>query len=682
MQESIIPSGSSGSIAGGHEEEEHMRRRRFHRRSRNGCQHCKKRRVRCDEARPVCGNCVRKKEEHLCQYTFSTTSGIADPSPSTSASTPLHSASASSTSPPTPPSTQHVTDAYYAAYDGEAAPSSSSSSGQRLVQNSDVVGPLGISSFDSLVPSFGTSNTNDLSNSGSGSGSGLPFLPMSLDDMFVQMPQWLLNHTSDVSSTNQASIQPYDELSSVDAQPNGLEALFDPADSLVAVHNDWGTGGTPDPAYTRQVKICAESDELSAYFPAAEQRQIFRHFIHETAPDLLVTATPPASNPWLVHFSPMALGKPYGTDISHDAFRCALLSLASFDMGMKMHSSLRSKDDNAMYALSKEQRISALTLLEMLKMIEPPIARSDAENLEIADYTLGVAIAISIRDRLAGTQEWEKPLAIGTDAILSLGGAASYLNKKPTRDRRFLLEQMACTDILGMMTIWFAPKIMTWDNDWLFHADAGRDGVQDHMHLVYGWDRPTLQFCARSMILGSESRKVEYLKRGNVGFNFEHVKTKVQEMERDILARGTELLKECQTLRTKAMAVQSARAVRGIMSVLQCMEISILATATGRALGEEHIQTKVKAVLDMVEEAISQGMYAGFLLPLLWMAICAVAENKQRANRLMILLQPHYHLEPGLLKRLVSFDWSQYANADFEEWDMIMKSTNTYVPVF
>lgn len=36
--------------------------RRFHRRSRNGCQHCKERRVRCDESRPVCGNCVRKGE--------------------------------------------------------------------------------------------------------------------------------------------------------------------------------------------------------------------------------------------------------------------------------------------------------------------------------------------------------------------------------------------------------------------------------------------------------------------------------------------------------------------------------------------------------------------------------------------------------------------------------------------
>ncbi|KAI1370138.1 hypothetical protein F4677DRAFT_458091 [Hypoxylon crocopeplum] len=33
--------------------------RRSHRKSRNGCLHCKRRKVKCDEARPACNNCVR-----------------------------------------------------------------------------------------------------------------------------------------------------------------------------------------------------------------------------------------------------------------------------------------------------------------------------------------------------------------------------------------------------------------------------------------------------------------------------------------------------------------------------------------------------------------------------------------------------------------------------------------------
>ncbi|OIW33764.1 hypothetical protein CONLIGDRAFT_191062 [Coniochaeta ligniaria NRRL 30616] len=42
------------------------RQRRYHQRSRNGCITCKKRHVRCDEARPLCMNCLRNGGE--CGY--------------------------------------------------------------------------------------------------------------------------------------------------------------------------------------------------------------------------------------------------------------------------------------------------------------------------------------------------------------------------------------------------------------------------------------------------------------------------------------------------------------------------------------------------------------------------------------------------------------------------------------
>ncbi|KAI0382708.1 hypothetical protein F5Y04DRAFT_42180 [Hypomontagnella monticulosa] len=40
--------------------------RRSHRKSRNGCLHCKRRKVKCDESRPTCSNCVRFAIE--CEY--------------------------------------------------------------------------------------------------------------------------------------------------------------------------------------------------------------------------------------------------------------------------------------------------------------------------------------------------------------------------------------------------------------------------------------------------------------------------------------------------------------------------------------------------------------------------------------------------------------------------------------
>ncbi|KAL4928053.1 Zn(II)2Cys6 transcription factor [Aspergillus undulatus] len=43
-----------------------MPTRRTHRKSRHGCKACKHRRVKCDEARPVCSNCSQREE--LCEY--------------------------------------------------------------------------------------------------------------------------------------------------------------------------------------------------------------------------------------------------------------------------------------------------------------------------------------------------------------------------------------------------------------------------------------------------------------------------------------------------------------------------------------------------------------------------------------------------------------------------------------
>ncbi|KAK7428540.1 hypothetical protein QQZ08_004978 [Neonectria magnoliae] len=63
------------------------RKRRFHRRSKNGCQTCKRRHVRCDEQKPLCTNCLQTGSE--CIYPVpqqSLPSNEASPSSSGSAS--------------------------------------------------------------------------------------------------------------------------------------------------------------------------------------------------------------------------------------------------------------------------------------------------------------------------------------------------------------------------------------------------------------------------------------------------------------------------------------------------------------------------------------------------------------------------------------------------------------------
>jgi hypothetical protein len=119
----------------------------------------------------------------------------------------------------------------------------------------------------------------------------------------------------------------------------------------------------------------------------------YRHFFNETATHLLVAPTPLSNNPWLQYLSHLALGKPAGSDLTHDAFRLGLLSLATFDMGHKMHNGLRNPVDNAMYATSAGQRDEAI------KGLKVGIAMGTYKvDLEAADLALGTLIALAIRD--------------------------------------------------------------------------------------------------------------------------------------------------------------------------------------------------------------------------------------------------------------------------------------------
>lgn len=59
-------------------ESERREPRRVHRKSRNGCLICKQRRVKCDERRPICGNCAVR--DRPCSYAPRPSETLIDPS--------------------------------------------------------------------------------------------------------------------------------------------------------------------------------------------------------------------------------------------------------------------------------------------------------------------------------------------------------------------------------------------------------------------------------------------------------------------------------------------------------------------------------------------------------------------------------------------------------------------------
>jgi hypothetical protein len=125
----------------------------------------------------------------------------------------------------------------------------------------------------------------------------------------------------------------------------------------------------------------------------------YRHFFTETVNSLVVVPTSPATNPWLCRLSAMALGPAFGQDAAYDALRYAILSLASLDIGFRIHHSLANRNENAMYTTSLDQRDSAMRLLRMCQ--EAGGCADDS-----ADLMLGTVLAISFRDvsgRTTGT---------------------------------------------------------------------------------------------------------------------------------------------------------------------------------------------------------------------------------------------------------------------------------------
>jgi hypothetical protein len=128
-------------------------------------------------------------------------------------------------------------------------------------------------------------------------------------------------------------------------------------------------------------------DQLTLIIPQ------FRHFFYQTSQSLLTAPTPHAANPCLCHFSHLALGAPSGTSITHDAFRFALLSLASLDIGIKMNQAVPGMTDNAMYGISDEQRAESQKRLVACNI--SGIIKDDPND---ADLAIATVVALSIRD--------------------------------------------------------------------------------------------------------------------------------------------------------------------------------------------------------------------------------------------------------------------------------------------
>lgn len=102
-------------------------------------------------------------------------------------------------------------------------------------------------------------------------------------------------------------------------------------------------------------------------------------------------------NPWTRHFAKLALGVPPGVCAAQDAFRQALLSLSSFDLGYRITiASGMSREQvhlNPIVKLSEDFRYGAKMMLDSLVEKQPGLFATSSDDLALA-----ACLALSHRD--------------------------------------------------------------------------------------------------------------------------------------------------------------------------------------------------------------------------------------------------------------------------------------------
>lgn len=423
-------------------------------------------------------------------------------------------------------------------------------------------------------------------------------------------------------------------------------------------------------------------NELRAYFPDLEQRQMFYHFLRETADVIVAVPTARHRNPWRHNFVKLAVGTPAGVDVVHDAFRLGLLSLASFDIGYRMSPALLAPGENAMYDCSRVQRRRAIDALRAAKTMGK--FRGD---LAAADLAVATVVSLAVRDRLAGTAEWETPLKLAIDIVLGFGGPEIFIALDPTPARRFLIEQLACVEIVGCLMSIESPRLLSPDSLWLTEAPPTLD-YDDHVELVYGLDRDVVQFLARSMQLVDLKRETEALSATLESFPHPDVERGYQEKNAAMIARAHAFLGDdslplapTTTTLTKPRRILAGNLLSRSVTILW-IRVEILQQSAGRS---DHVRAVIDTILDLVEHEIEQHVSHGLLMPLSLAAGYAFGDQRVRAKALLERLKPRSFLDHALTTRLVAFFWrvsDHNEHLPYQGWAQKLRDAECYAPIW
>ncbi|PWN49193.1 hypothetical protein IE53DRAFT_159891 [Violaceomyces palustris] len=704
--------------------------KRYHVRSLTGCLTCRKRRVKCDEAKPVCKRCKTANRECCFPEVVSAGNSQAHNGKARASSVASPGESVGKEGYASPPVSHKNRTISESTEDGSLS--------SMLVVSPSSEASLGSTPTTAIISAYPKDQTSEPSTDRRyhldvlNASSDLN-LSTSLNSAHTLSRSTIPHHplsTTSPSASSSPTFEVADRRESMEASASGPLSR-DPYQHASLANRPPASIDTGGPGYQhhRQLQRCLlppkllllplSPSELNPFFPTVEQQSLFRHYIQDVAPQLCVIPVAPEKNQWIQHHARFALRTPSGQNGYEDSLRSALLSIAALDIGYRLANTGETNDLGAssmFLELSSSRRAESLALLRAtLALRDKHLQRDDAALL------LAIVLGLATRDRLAAHEDWQEALQIAQKAIAELGGPAAFLDYSD-RSSLFLIEQIACFEVLGSLTSDESPTFLQpWDDWWYRLMDSPTKKENDGVEQTYGLHRGMIDMLARmtrveatrrelqdqsgtSVILSDEPGKSRITRTSLSGISSEvKLSPEHEETMMWLEATAAALLAEIpvwanmpsnyrdsppgfemdqQSSSANQVAV---RALGPIMNQLYVAtaEVYMQSVTFAKPATDPCFNKPVSQVLRYCKESIRVGITKGLLLPLSMVSFAAHGPTRDEIKSIFEDLRPYHKFDLRRMEELCIHTWSLVDRGlTPSDWRLFLKSVGCFTWAF
>jgi hypothetical protein len=245
-----------------------------------------------------------------------------------------------------------------------------------------------------------------------------------------------------------------------------------------------------------------ELDPFMHAFPTASSRNLFQHYVDNTAG--IVTAlgrSKPVENPFLQVSLPLVLGD---TSVpGHAALRFALLATSAVHI---LH--LHGGDGDADLCSRLKKLAIGYTVISQSEIDKerggkPPGALISPKAQLDNDLVLAACVVLLTRDVLSADPTWRANLDFALACVRGRGGAEALLAAEPGNFmRRFVLEQLATHEVFSCFSTGGEPTLLTPHARWWFDVEkSSRTNAEwESVENQFGISRAMVEVIARVRI--------------------------------------------------------------------------------------------------------------------------------------------------------------------------------------